>query len=360
MVLILSNEDVARLLTMDQCMAALEEGYREQAEGRAVNQLRYDTNMPLSERPERQPRYEFKTMVGVIPKMGVAALRMSSTLNHWPIVHGVERAERLYVAPVTGAPTGGTVGLIQLYSTETGEPLAFMPDGVVQGMRVGGTYGLAVKYLARKNATTLGLLGSGHQARYQVAAAQVARPLQYVKVYSPNPEHRERFAAELGDEYGIDIEAVDRPEEAVRDVDILVAATNARAHLVHGDTVRPGMHVQAVQNELSADALAKADVIVAHSSKRFVIYRGGEGTGQYGKLDPHPRSAEHEKLPVLDGIIAGKVPGRTSDEQITMFHSGSGMGLQFAAVGAVVLELARKHGVGHEIPTEWFTQTLHT
>jgi hypothetical protein len=74
-----------------------------------------------------------------------------------------------------------TVGLIQLYSTETGEPLAFMPDGVVQGMRVGGTYGLAVKYLARKNATTMGLLGSGHQARFQVASAQVARPLKHVK-----------------------------------------------------------------------------------------------------------------------------------------------------------------------------------
>jgi alanine dehydrogenase len=360
MVLILSNEDVARVLTMERCMAALEDAYREEAAGRAVNQLRYDTNMPLPERPERHPRYEFKTMVGIVPKIGVAALRMSSTLNHWPIRDGVERDERLYVAPVAGAPAGGTVGLIQLYSTETGEPLAFLPDGVVQGMRVGGTYGLAVKYLARKDATTLGLIGSGHQARYQVAAARVARPLTHVKVYSPTPEHRQQFAAEMEDEHGIDVEAVDSAAEAARDVDILVAATNARARLVNAEMVRPGMHVQAVQNEISNEALARADLIAAHSAKRYLIYRGGEGTGQYGQLDSDPSRIDHETLPLLHDIIAGKVPGRTSDAQITMFQSGSGMGLQFAAVGAVALELARQHGLGHEIPTEWFTQTLHT
>jgi ornithine cyclodeaminase/alanine dehydrogenase-like protein (mu-crystallin family) len=360
MVLVLSNEDVARVLTMERCMAALEDGYREEAAGRAVNQLRYDTNMPLPERSERHPRYEFKTMVGIIPKLGVAALRMSSTLNHWPIRDGVERDERLYVAPIAGAPQGGTVGLIQLYSTETGEPLAFLPDGVLQGMRVGGTYGLAIKHLARKDATTLGLIGSGHQARYQVAAAQVARPLAQVKVYSPTREHREAFAAEIGDEYGLDVTAVDTPEEAVRDVDVLVAATNARARLVSAEMVRPGMHVQAVQNEISNEALAKADLIAAHSSRRYIIYRGGEGTGQYGRLDSNEGRIDHATLPLLDDIIAGKVPGRTRDDQITMFQSGSGMGLQFAAVGAAVLALAREHGLGHEIPTDWFTQTLHT
>ena len=208
MVLVLSNEDVARVLTMAECMAALEEGYREQAAGRAVNQLRYDTNMPLPERPERQPRYEFKTMVGVIPSMGVAALRMSSTLNHRPLVYGEERAERLYLSPVTGAPTGGVVGLIQLYSTDTGEPLAFLPGRHRPGHACRRLYGLAVKYLARPDATRIGLLGSGHEAHFQVASALVARPIAQVKVYSPNPEHREQFAAEMEDEHGIEVQAV--------------------------------------------------------------------------------------------------------------------------------------------------------
>jgi ornithine cyclodeaminase/alanine dehydrogenase-like protein (mu-crystallin family) len=210
MVMVLSNGDVASVLTMEDCMEALEEGYREEAEGRAINQLRYDTNMPLPEHAERRAYYEFKTMVGILPKRGVAALRMSSTIQIRPMRQGTERIETLFAAP-----GGTTVGLVQVYSTETGEPLAFMPDGVIQGMRVGGTYGLAIKYLARTNAITVGLLGSGWQARFQVAAANVARKLRLVKVYSPNKEHREGFARDVGREYGVKIQAVDTASEAV-------------------------------------------------------------------------------------------------------------------------------------------------
>ena len=279
---------------------------------------------------------------------------MSSTLNHRPVRFGVERAERLYLAP-----GNTTIGLVQLYSTETGEPLAFMPDGMIQGMRVGGTYGLAAKYLARAHASTMGLLGSGWQARFQVAAVKIARDLKLVKVYSPNREHREEFAREVGRECGVEIQPVESAGEASLGVDILVAATNARAPLITGEFVRKGMHVMAVQNELSDQALAKADLVVAHSSKRYVMYEGGRG--QYGEIVEHkPTPLKQEELPLLEDVIAGKVQGRTRDDQVTMFQSGSGMGIQFAAVGAKVYELAKARGLGHEIPTEWFTQTLHT
>jgi alanine dehydrogenase len=353
MTLILSNEEIAQVLTMKPCLEALEEGYREQAEGRSVNQLRYDTNMPLPERPERMARYEFKTMVGILPKAGVAALRMSSTLNHRPIIDGIERAERLYLAP-----GGATVGLLQLYSVHTGELLALMPDGLIQGMRVGGTYGLALKYLSRENASDLGLLGSGWQARFQLTAASLVRKLKRVKVYCPTIEHREAFAREMAAELGIEVRPVASVSEAASDVDILIAATNARAPLITGEFVQKGMHVSAVQNELSDQAIAKADLLVAHSSKRYMIYEGGEG--QYGKLIPQRAAAEHEKLPLIENVIAGKIKGRTAADQVTMFRSGSGMGLQFAAVGVRVYQLAKDRGLGRRIPTEWFTQTLHT
>jgi ornithine cyclodeaminase/alanine dehydrogenase-like protein (mu-crystallin family) len=352
MALVLSNENVAQVLTVEICMEALEEAYKEQAEGRAVNQLRYDTNMPLPQRPEREARYEFKTMVGILPKSGVAALRMSSTLNHRPIRYGVERAERLYLAP--GA---GTVGLIQLYSVETGEPLAFMPDGVIQGMRVGASFGLAAKYLARQDASVMGLVGSGWQARFQVAATRLARRLSLVKVYSPTPGHKERFAHEVGEECRVRIQPVGSIQEAAQGVDILVAATNARAPLITADMVRPGMHVAAVQNEISPDAFAKADVLVSHTERNYLIYSGGKG--QYGELISHERKPGGEKVLLLDQVIGGKVAGRTRDNEITMFF-GHGLGLQFAAVAAKVYEIAKKRGLGHEIPTGWFTQTLHT
>jgi ornithine cyclodeaminase/alanine dehydrogenase-like protein (mu-crystallin family) len=293
--------------------------------------------------------------MGILPKAGVSALRMSSTLNHRPLRDGLERAERLYLAP-----GGTTVGLIQLYSTETGEPLAFMPDGVIQGMRVGGAYGIAVKYLARPDATTVGLLGSGWQARFHVAAATLARTIKLVKVYSPNQEHREQFAREVGEEYDVNIEAVDSADEAAAGVDILMAATNARTRLIRGEHVKKGMHLSAVQNEFTDEAIAKADLLVSHTSRNYLIFEGGEGRGQYGEQAQHGSGRwEHEELPLLEDVIGGKTPGRTSDDQITMFR-GHGLGLQFAAVGAAVYRLARERGLGHEIPTDWFTQTLHT
>lgn len=354
--LFLSNDDVERVLTMAGCMAALEDAYLELAAGRAVNQLRYDTNMPLPERPERQARYEFKTMVGILPKAGVAALRMSSTLNHRPVIDGAERMERLH------AGAGGTiVGLVQLYSTVTGEPMAFMQDGVLQGMRVGGTYGLALKHLARPDAAVMGLLGTGHQARYQVAAAMVARRLRRLKIYSPNRAHRQEFAAEMTATHDLEVLAVDSTEQAVEGVDIVVAATNAKQPIVTADMIVPGMHVAALQNEISPDAASKVDVRVEHSTRPYTICEGGPGTGQYGRPVSYlPAGMEQQGLPQLEDLIAGKVTGRTRPDEVTMFRTNSGLGIQFAAVGAQVYEAARRAGLGRELPREWFLQTLHT
>jgi alanine dehydrogenase len=232
-----------------------------------------------------------------------------------------------------------------------------MPDGVIQGMRVGATFGLAVKYLARKDASVVGLLGSGWQARFQVAAAHMARPLSLVKVYSPNQGHREQFAHEVGEQYRVHIRPVSSIEEAARDVDILIAATNARAPIVTADLIRKGMHVAAVQNEISDEALATADLLVSHTEKNYQIYNGGKG--QYGELETHGSGKlQYGKMPLLDDVIAGRV-GRRRDDEVTMFR-GHGLGLQFAAVGAKAYELAKKRGLGHEIPIEWFIQTLHT
>ena len=350
MALILNNEEITQVLTMDSCLEVLEEAFREQAAGRVVNQMRYEVNMPLLDRPERKAKYEFKTMVGVIPKLGVAALRMSSTLNYRPIRDGQEGMEQIAIAP-----GDGTVGLVQLYSTQTGEPLAIMPDKVIDGMRVGATFGLACKYLAGREACVLGLLGSGWQARFQLLAVNIVRALKLVKVYSPNPVHREKFAKNFSAKLGVKIVAVNNSMEVANGADILIAATNARSPIIHAEMITPGMYVAAVQNEISEDALQKADRIVVFSSKRSLVYEGGEG--QYGKLMSNPSSLADDKFPLLEQIIAGTTQGRIRDDDVTIFRSGSGMGVQFAAVAAKVYELARAQGLGREIPTDWFTQT---
>lgn len=172
--LILTNEEVAEALTMESCMEVLEEAYREQAEGRAINQLRYDTEVP-TERNGIPCHYQFKTMVGVLPKFGISALRLSSTFEYWETRDDLRRVGKL---PISSG--NRLVGLVELFSVESGQPLAIYPDGYVQGMRVGATYGLASKYLSREKATVLGLFGSGFQARFALMAQAVARNLSLV------------------------------------------------------------------------------------------------------------------------------------------------------------------------------------
>jgi ornithine cyclodeaminase/alanine dehydrogenase-like protein (mu-crystallin family) len=106
------------------------------------------------------------------------------------------------------------VGLVLLFSVENGEPLAILPDGVMQRMRVGAANGIAIKHLARTNATCVGILGSGWQAVAQLMAACAVRDIATIRCFSPNPQNRESFAAAMRTLLGIEVTAVALPEDA--------------------------------------------------------------------------------------------------------------------------------------------------
>ena len=144
MTLILSNDDVEKLLTMPECIDVLEEAYVELAEGRGVNRTRSDCITPTSN-PDAV--YGLKSMDGVIPKLGIGAIRINSDIVTFP-----EEGQQYRAREGAGRANGRYVGLVLLFSSENGEPLAIMPDGVMQRMRVGAANGLGVKYLARKDA----------------------------------------------------------------------------------------------------------------------------------------------------------------------------------------------------------------
>ena len=155
--------------------------------------------------------------------------------------------------------------------------------------------------------------------------------------------------------------AVSNADEAVRDVDILISATNSRSPTITADMVQPGMHIAAIKSQEWSDAtLAKGDLIAAVSANEYLTYYGGEG--QYGRQIPASESTfmNSGDLALLEDIIAGKIAGRTRREQITMLRNGSGIGIQFAAVAAKAYERAKELGYGREIPTDWFTQTVNT
>src|SRR3979490_953254 len=175
MTLILSNADVEKLLTMPECIDVLEDAYVELAEGRGVSRTRSDCITPTS-RPDAV--YGLKSMDGVIPKLGIGAIRINSDIVTFPKLGNNIRREKL-----PAAPNGRYCGLVLLFSTENGEPLAILPDGVMQRMRVGAANGLGIKYLARENAKTVGILGSGWQAGAPLTAACAAPEIRAVPLF---------------------------------------------------------------------------------------------------------------------------------------------------------------------------------
>src|SRR5262245_18400373 len=197
MTLILSNDDVEKLLTMRECIEVMEEAYVELADGRGVSRTRSDCFTPTA---RADALYSLKSMDGVAPKLGVGAVRINSDIVTWPMSGNTRRREK-----VAAAPNNRYVGLVLLFSVENEEPLAILPDGVMQRMRVGPANGLGIKYLARKNAKSVGILGSGCQAGAHLMAARTVRDLATIHCFTPNPQSREAFATAMTAVLGVEV-----------------------------------------------------------------------------------------------------------------------------------------------------------
>ncbi len=356
MTLILSNDDVSKVLTVPDCMDALEEAYRDLHSGAAITRRRSDCLTPTT---REDAIYGFKTMDGVIPSQGVAAIRLNSDIVTWPRVEGNLRRVK-----IPAAPNDRWVGLILLFSTENGEPLAIMPDGVVQRTRVGATNGLGVKYMARKDAKTIGILGSGWQAVTQLQAACAVRDIENIKVFSPNQGHRVAFAQEMNDLLGCEVSPVNTVENCVADVDIVMCGSNSIEAIFFERWLRPGLHVSAIKMpEIEEAALRKADRVALHFGQRrpdTILATGvnppdrRSGTGWAVNEE-----FDFDSCPKLPQLIVGEETGRTNDSEITCFINDMGLGLQFASAAGLAYHKAKAAGLGHELPTDWFTEDVH-
>src|SRR5215467_6741018 len=248
--IILNNEEVGVLLSMENCLRLHESAYQAQAQGTAVNRPRSDLYLPAT---TTGGVYCFKTMEGALTREKVVALRLNSDVIKWE-----EKAGRIIKDKVPAAPGNKWVGLVLLFSAETGEPLAIFPDGIIQGIRVAASSALAARFLAREDAAVLGILGSGWQARAHARAMCAVRNIKKILVHSPTKANRENFAAEIGQELGISVEAVVSGESVANGADILVAATNSVSRVVPPEWLKPGMHVTNVKiTELGEETLKK-------------------------------------------------------------------------------------------------------
>jgi alanine dehydrogenase len=347
-VLVLSNDEIARLLTMEECMAALEPMYRDYANGQALLSPRVDNIAPTA---HPGAYYGFKHMGGTWPGRQIQALRINSDIVTHPLIAGKPRRVKQPMA------NGRWVGLVLLFSTETGALLAMFPDGVMQRMRVGAASGLALKHLARENAATLALIGTGWQAGAQLMAARAVRRFKDVRVFSPRSQSRSAFAAQFKE-----VRTVDSVEACVEGADVILAATSSLVRVIEPKWLKPGMHVGCIKSqEIDGEVLERCDRVFVHNRQQAKqISNVMPGTPNAGKAHEEGWWKDPARsYPDLGELLAGKAPGRRSESELTCFANNVGTGLQFAAAGAAVLGKARKMQVGTELPDDWFSENVH-
>ena len=375
--LIIDNHEVSQLLTMADCIRVQEEAFSKIPTGGAIHRPRIDMYMPC----EREDGYyRWSTMEGA--NDAYQAIRMKSDVMTWPQDEDGNWTEEKYcIQP------GTYCGLIFLLSTRNGEPLAFIKDGVLQHMRVGGGAGLGAKWLARTDSHSVGMLGSGGMARTFLEAFTCVRDIKLCKVYSPSPQRCEAYAEEMSNKLGIEVRAVDSAREAVRGVDILCTCTDSMKPVYDAEWIEKGMHVTNLgRREMPDAAAAKFDVVVRQGvaglqmrqTERFQAERGLSPAAYIGGSEEEMKRipAKNQQpgfggdspefndrgrggdKPEFADLVTGKCKGRTSPDQVTFYRNVGNQGLQFSCVGGWVYELARKHGLGRRIPTEWFLQDI--
>ncbi len=352
-VLVLNNEDAAGLLGMAEAIQLIEEAYHDFGAKRAQVIPRQRLYVP-------EPDYEDPTwfwlnvIPGIVPCHGVAAIRLNAAHTTYRSMGGQTRQ----------TIPGDFSGFVLVWDIASRELLGIVHDHAVSPLRVGATTGVAAKYLARDNAETLGILGTGKQARAQIDAVLNVRPsVREVKVFSPTRENRERFAGATAADFDVSARAVDSAEEATTGSDIVIAATNSADPVIFGRWLSDGAHVISMVGASKFDGRREIDDEVVRRSEVIVV-----NLREQVELDQQadilmPLRAGYtswDNIHELGELCVGRYRGRTSSSQITLHSNNVGMGIQFASVCKRVLEIARERGLGTELPSDLFmTRRAH-
>jgi alanine dehydrogenase len=366
MTLIINNHDVEQVLTMEMTLDALEESYLALAAGEAVCRPRIDIRIPTSA-PGKN--YQWGTMEGG-STAGYFAIRMKSDIIYETEYNGTVTQEKYCTRP------GLFCGLILLTSIENGEPLAFLNDGHLQHMRVGGDGGIGVKYMANEEAEVVGMLGSGGMARTHMQAFTRVRTIKKLQVFSPTKENREAFGREMAAKYNIEVKVCEKPEDVYKGAHIIAALTDSALEVTDGSLLEPGAHILVVGGTGRPDdaSLQKVDVYLRFGDTPAPVGHPELATdAEHIGYEARPIESKHgdgrrsrrkhgnalpDKRVTLADLVQGRAKGRTSSEQITYSERGNLQGAQFYAVAGKVYEEAKRAKLGREIPTEWFLQDI--
>jgi alanine dehydrogenase len=382
--LFLSNADQEKSITTTDAIEAFENGVRQFALGDALRRPRIDCLMPTRRVGEY---FSFSSMEGAIREPGYYALRIKPDIVSWPVLDGIWRRVTYNVRP------GLYGGLVFLFSVDNAQLLAIMNDGFVQHLRVAASAALGIRYLSKPESAVMGVIGTGGMAHAFPLAASVVRPIEIVKVYSPNPDHVLAYCREMEPLFGGKIQPMGSAEEAARDVDILSLCTTSMQPVVGPESIRPGVHLTNVTpEELSPEVCAMIEVggvlvprtpmdisgfvdddfaflsdVMAYAAgqpeERRNIPVGAKSSNRYPNA---------EIVECCDWSAGKGYERRRTDEITTLVNASNGIiegnggassamqGIQFATIAGRIYENARRLGLGTELPSEMFLQDLPT
>ena len=316
--LFLTSAEIDGLATPGEYVEAVREGYRQRGEGAPAE--------PRTTLRNEEPPGMLTDYTAILPATGA--------MGGYTYAAGFGARNAWFVTP--------------LFDADSGEPLALLDGASMNPFKTGAAGGVAVDALARPDATSVGIVGSGAQARGQLWATAAVRDLETVWIYSPTSEHREAFAAEANEHLDATVAAVASSAAAVEGADIVITATNANEPVFDGDALEPGTHITAMgqyhpkKRELDVTTIERAKYVpdlrerVNQDAGSF-IYAVEQGAVTLD--DIHAELGE---------VVAGKAPGRESTEEITVFDSG-GTGIETVAAAHLLYRKAREQGLGSEL-----------
>jgi alanine dehydrogenase len=318
MALFLGSDELAGLAAPAEYVDAVREGYRQRGEGAPA---RPRTRITSGDPPGMLTGY-----TAMLPETGA--------MGGYMYAAGFGAADAHFVLP--------------LFDAESGEPLAVLDGAYMNPFKTGATGAVGVDALAREDATDLGLVGSGSQARGQLRAAVTVREFETIRVFSPTRENREAFATEMDAELAPDVRAVDSGAAAVGEADVVITATTASEPVFDGADLPDGAHVTVMgqydpeKREVDGDTVARSTYVPD------LRERAPRDAGAYILAREEGAIGEDHIHAELGEVVAGVEPGRTDPEAVTLFDSG-GTAIETVAAAHMLYEKAREEGLGTEI-----------
>jgi alanine dehydrogenase len=323
-VLVISEDTVKELLSIEDAMKAVEDVLHEKAHHRV--QMPPKTYIYF-----KQYNGDFRTMPSYIQGTDKAGVKIVNVHPNNPLKHQ---------KPVVMAT-------IVLIDPHTGAPLSILGATTITAMRTGAIGGIATKYLARKTATTLGLVGAGTQARMQLTAISKILPLEQVRIYDKFPNKVHKFIEHFQPHYNFTFVPCENLEDCVKDTDVISTVTPVTTPIVKNAWISAGTHI----NAIGADAPGKEELDPKILKRAKIVVDDYEQATHSGEINV-PLSQGYLTLDNIHGelseVVAHKIAGRESSDEITVFDS-TGLSLQDIATASVVFDRAKQSNRGQWI-----------